>query len=134
MQQLCCCYLRIYGQTDRLTDMVKLRLATSKLLENRLSNNSRWRQLFYFHCVPPSKSFQWFTVMRHDGRRRDAIFLIHTMWLFYFVQETHNSMIITQCYLRLNVKDLSKFNRKGFLTYALLVFDCSICHNINICS
>ena len=128
MQQLCCCYLKIYGQTDRLTDMVKLRCVTLKLLENQLSTNGRWRQLFHFHGFPPSKPLsniaRWNTAA--DGETPSCWYIKFDT--FYFVQETHNAMIITQRYLQLNTKHLSKFNRNKFLTYALLVFFGSNCH------
>jgi hypothetical protein len=43
-------------------------------------------------------------------------------------------MIITQCYLRLNARHLSKVNRNKILTDVFFVYGVSNCHNISICS
>jgi hypothetical protein len=104
---------------------------------------SFWESTVHQRQMPTTVLFSSFSnveilsVIYGDTKRlqtaRRHLLDIHNL-SFFFVKETHSTMIIPQCYLRLNTKHLSKFNRNKFLTYVLLVFECSNSHNISIYS
>ena len=133
MQQLCCCYLRIHGQTDRQTN----RHGGAEMCHIEAFRQSTVHQ----RQTPTTVLFSWCStveilslIYRDKTRRQTARrHLLDTHSLtFYFVQEAHSAMSITQCYLRLNARHLSLFDRNKFLASALLVFNYSSCHNISI--
>jgi hypothetical protein len=120
MQRLCCCYLTIYRQTDRqtnrLTEVAKLRCATLTLLRFNhppAADANDCCTFMVFHRRNPSS----YLLRKDTTTDSETPSSWYTQFNFFnFLHEMHSTVFINQCYLRLNAIHLSKFNRKFFKT------------------